>query len=263
MCQRSNIFHFKARFVCLVFFLARFGSSIGQTAGILNNDIKCIMSEIITEFVDSLMGERLYEITSSEHYNRYHYMVVRFDSVQTPLANVNFQLWDNPYVDEGSYTFDKYGITYLVYGTIPDSLMGDEVCQKIWYHKKTCVISEPFLSFDAKFNLQTKKFNHFHYDEEVYNITEFPPSFEGGDEAMINYIKKELIGFSNDSHGRVLIKFIVNRDGSISSPKVLKSLSRKCDNKAESLVLSMPNWIPAKQHGIVVRCFHIIPVDFE
>ena len=62
--------------------------------------------------------------------------------------------------------------------------------------------------------------------------------------------------------GTVFVQIIIEKDGSISDVKVLRGIGGGCDEEAVRVISKMPNWIPAKQKGIPVRSFYIIPIRF-
>lgn len=63
--------------------------------------------------------------------------------------------------------------------------------------------------------------------------------------------------------GRVFIKFIVEKDGSISNVEVNRSVNPDLDNEAIQVIKSMPKWNPAKQNGTEVRAYYYVPVTFR
>ena len=102
--------------------------------------------------------------------------------------------------------------------------------------------------------------------DEIYNIVEEMPEFPGGSSKMMEYIQdnrqypaeaKEL-----NVHGRVIVKFVIERDGSISNVKVLRGLGSGCDEEAIRLITSMPKWKPGKQRGKEVRTYFTYSITF-
>ena len=63
--------------------------------------------------------------------------------------------------------------------------------------------------------------------------------------------------------GRSFIEFVVNKDGSIADPKVIRSLHPKCDEEAMRVIMGMPKWKPGKQSGKPVRVKYTLPVQFK
>lgn len=104
--------------------------------------------------------------------------------------------------------------------------------------------------------------------EEVFgDVAEQMPSFPGGDRKLMEYLS-ENIRYPEECEeicvqGRVIVSFIVEKDGSISNVKVAKSLAPLLDKEAVRVVSGMPKWIPGRQNGVAVRVRYIIPVTFR
>lgn len=62
--------------------------------------------------------------------------------------------------------------------------------------------------------------------------------------------------------GRVTVTFVVNEDGTINNPKVVRSLGHGCDEEALRLVKNMPPWKPGRQNGKAVKVNFTQPVNF-
>ena len=92
------------------------------------------------------------------------------------------------------------------------------------------------------------------------------PSFPGGQEALLQYLKENVQWPDTEScvQGRVIVSFIVETDGSLSDIKVVKSLDPLFDKEALRIVKSMPKWIPGTQNGQQpIRVKYVIPVIFR
>jgi len=93
------------------------------------------------------------------------------------------------------------------------------------------------------------------------------PKFLEGKEAMYQYLAENLdypiLAINNKIEGRVIIQFIINKDGSVTDVKSVKGIGSGCDMEAVSVVKSMPNWAPGKQNGIPVNVRMNIPVYFK
>ncbi len=101
-------------------------------------------------------------------------------------------------------------------------------------------------------------------EEKVFaGVVEEMPSFPGGDQALMDYIKTNLRYPDECVQGRVIVSFIVECDGSISHAQVVKSLSEACDKEALRLVNAMPKWKPGKQLDKVVSTKFTLPVIFK
>jgi TonB family protein len=101
----------------------------------------------------------------------------------------------------------------------------------------------------------------------VYDTVEQMPSFPGGQSALFKYLSDEIIYpavcINNKIQGRVIVSFIVERDGSITEAKIARSIDPALDKEALRVVRNMPNWIPGKRHGEKVRVKYTIPVTFR
>jgi protein TonB len=102
------------------------------------------------------------------------------------------------------------------------------------------------------------------------NIIEFPeiePVFQGDSLELTEWIKKNLIypkeAIEEGIEGKVPVSFIINENGTISSPVIVRRLSPECDREAIRLVKSMPNWIPGKTKNKVVKVRKTIIVIFN
>ena len=101
----------------------------------------------------------------------------------------------------------------------------------------------------------------------IFTVVENDPEFPGGMEALYKYlaqnIKYPALARDNGITGRVYVTFVVERDGSIANPKVLKDIGGGCGQEAIRVVKSMPKWTPGKQRGKAVRVQFNLPVNFN
>lgn len=104
-------------------------------------------------------------------------------------------------------------------------------------------------------------------EEAPFMVVEDMPQFPGGDAALMEYLSKNIkypaIAEENGVQGRVIVTFVVERDGSITDVKVVKSVDPSLDREAARVVKSMPHWIPGKQNGSAVRVKYTVPVTFK
>lgn len=104
-------------------------------------------------------------------------------------------------------------------------------------------------------------------DDKVYDITEEPPSFPGGQAAMKTYLARNIkyppTAMKNKIEGRVILQFVVRADGSISDTHVMRSISPELDAEAVRVIANMPKWNPGKQDGKPVNVKFTIPVSFK
>ena len=104
-------------------------------------------------------------------------------------------------------------------------------------------------------------------ETKVFDVVEQMPSFPGGPSALMQYlssnIKYPVVAEENGVQGRVVCTFVVERDGSITDVRVVKSVDPSLDKEAVRVVKSMPKWIPGKQNGSAVRVKYTVPVTFR
>lgn len=104
-------------------------------------------------------------------------------------------------------------------------------------------------------------------ENKVFDVVEQMPSFPGGQAALMKYlnenIKYPVVAQENGVQGRVVVSFVVERDGSITDVNVVRSVDPSLDREAVRVVKGMPHWIPGKQNGSAVRVKYNVPVSFR
>ena len=104
-------------------------------------------------------------------------------------------------------------------------------------------------------------------ETKVFDVVEEMPQFPGGQAALLEYLAKNIkypvVAEENGVQGRVIVTFVVERDGSITDVKVVKSVDPSLDKEATRVVKSMPKWQPGKQNGSAVRVKYTVPVQFR
>ena len=104
-------------------------------------------------------------------------------------------------------------------------------------------------------------------EEEIFMVVEDQPEFPGGTAALLEYLRKNIkypaICRENNIQGRVLVTFIVNKDGAIVEPEVVKSVNPSLDKEALRVISQMHNWKPGSQRGKPVRVKYTVPVNFR
>ncbi len=104
-------------------------------------------------------------------------------------------------------------------------------------------------------------------EEEVFQVVEKMPEFPGGAAELMKWLNKNMkypsIAQDNGIQGRVIVQFVVNKDGSIVDPVVMKSVDPYLDKEALRVVKMMPRWSPGEQRGKPVRVKFTLPVTFR
>lgn len=104
-------------------------------------------------------------------------------------------------------------------------------------------------------------------DNAIFDFLEEMPEFPGGTAAMLKWLSDNVeyppLAAENNIQGRVMVSFVVERDGSISNVSVVRSVDPSLDKEALRLIKAMPKWKPGMQTGKAVRCRFNIPVVFR
>ena len=108
---------------------------------------------------------------------------------------------------------------------------------------------------------------HVVEETKIFTVVEQMPMFPGGDSALMKYLSSNIhyptVAAENGVQGRVVVGFVVERDGSITDVNVLRSIDPSLDREAMRVVKSMPRWQPGKQNGSAVRVKYQVPVSFR
>ena len=104
-------------------------------------------------------------------------------------------------------------------------------------------------------------------EEKPFVSVEQMPQFPGGNGELMKFIGSNLryptIAAENGIEGRVIIRFVVGKDGSVSDIKIQRGLDASCDKEAIRVVQSMPKWIAGKQNGRAVPVYFTLPILFK
>lgn len=104
-------------------------------------------------------------------------------------------------------------------------------------------------------------------EHTIFQITEVMPEFPGGQAALLSFLSKNIkypaVAQENGAQGRVIVQFVVNRDGSVVDPVVLRSVDPSLDREALRVISAMPKWRPGIQRGRTVRVKYTVPVTFK
>ena len=102
---------------------------------------------------------------------------------------------------------------------------------------------------------------------KVFDVVEQQPQYPGGMGALNQWlgsnIKYPVMAAENGIEGRVVVQFVVERDGSVSGVHVVRGVDPSLDKEATRVVAQMPKWIPGKQNGSAVRVKYTVPVTFR
>lgn len=97
---------------------------------------------------------------------------------------------------------------------------------------------------------------------KVYGITDKMPEYPDGYKAMMKFLN-DRESLRGDIQKTVIVQFVVEPDGSLANVKVCKPYDRFMDEHAESIVRSMPRWIPGRYEGRPARILYLVPIRYR
>jgi len=101
-------------------------------------------------------------------------------------------------------------------------------------------------------------------ENKVFDIAEQMPSFKGNvNQWLASNLSYPAVAAENGVQGRVIVQFVVEKDGSISNVQVLRSVDPALDREAVRVVKSMPRWNPGMNNGQPARVKYTLPVTFK
>ena len=100
--------------------------------------------------------------------------------------------------------------------------------------------------------------------KKVYTVVEEMPAFNGNlNQWLAENMKYPSEAVKNKEQGRVVVQFIVSKEGEVMEPKIIRSVSPSLDKEALRVVSSMPKWKPGKANGKPVAVHYMLPVSFK
>ena len=205
--------------------------------------------------------------------NATYFEIINFDELDTNKA-VEWQYFINGKIHSeihySNYRKDIYDGKYIVYfkngvvkkhinykqGKINGKLLTN------WENGNPKRIE----SFENDKSLEGKCFDSLGHDIAFFDYW-IPPYYPGGKEELIKYLGNQMVYpkkmIKNAIEGKIYIRFIVDKSGSISNAKVLKGGEKLFEEEALRVVREMPKWIPGKIEGEPVRTYFDLPVNFR
>jgi len=132
---------------------------------------------------------------------------------------------------------------------------------------KTFLLTIIAIIFSSALYAQSAKIASLADDDKIYTTpVEVMPQYRGGEESL--YFRLEHIRYifedrMKNIQGKVLVMFVVEKDGSISNVKLVRGLTEKQDNEILRVVNNLRRWKPGMQDGKPVRVQMAIPIDFK
>ncbi len=103
--------------------------------------------------------------------------------------------------------------------------------------------------------------------EEIFTAVEQMPQFPGGEGELLKYISSHIkyptMAAENNIQGRVVVKFVVQKDGNVGEVVVLRGKDPDLDKEAVRVVKTLPKFIPGKMNGQSVSVWYTLPINFK
>ena len=116
-------------------------------------------------------------------------------------------------------------------------------------------------------NVKNKKVDAVEVYGEIYEYVEQMPIFPGGQEALFRFITKNLkyplIAERNGIQGRVLVSFVITKEGIVTNVNIAKSVDPSLNKEALRVIRMLPDWTPGRKDGKVVNVKFTVPVSFN
>lgn len=241
----------------------------------INVEVKSKSLEYLSQYKDSLpFSVKLFDAKPLSEYlakildEEFESFKVNF-TVQTPITVKNNILFAEGIAQHGGGSDEAAVAIEIVSGKIFIANQRNGTDLKLYLPQNSDKQPEQFANWyrDIGKQYETIYYNFESEEKDTTKEVEEMSSFPGGDYEMMSFIQRNLgypdIAREKEIQGRVIIKFDVDIDGSLSDIKVLKSVSKELDDEALRIVKSFPKWQPAKINGIAKKSPHILPINFS
>lgn len=185
---------------------------------------------------------------------------------------VTINIIENNDEDDDSSEFSK-GARAVFY---PDGSLGD--IEIMDYPRMTRIIivdpdedNDTILAIDdlreSDYELDDDDYLNDNSDYEISLFVDEPAEFPGGMDALMEWLSENIIypqeAADNDIQGKVIVRFIVEKDGSIGKAVIVKGVHKDLDRESLRVVKAMPRWEPGKIDGRSVRSYYNLPITFQ
>lgn len=104
-------------------------------------------------------------------------------------------------------------------------------------------------------------------EPEIFVVVEDMPEFPGGTDSMRKFIQANIeypdSARKHGIQGKVMVEFVIDEEGRLINPKIVKGIGWGCDEEVLRMVRMMPRWNPGKQKGNPVKVRFVLPVKFQ
>ena len=232
-----------------------FTLSINEFYGEGNIKLEAVKKVGLNPYRDKISSNGYIDITDVYFEGGINYNLVYEKTIDANIYQFSTSYRDGKVMRTGTIQLKKSGTYVVVYGV--DNLTKKQPIHGVRFQTQG-------LDFDSsQGNAQGPTPNE---DNKIYDVVQDMPTFPGGTNSMIKYFSENIKypeqAKSKGVKGRVLVNFVVEKDGRITDCKVVKSASPELDNEALRVVSSMPKWNPGKKDGQPVRVKFTIPISF-
>ncbi len=161
------------------------------------------------------------------------------------------------------------GICFNKINDIPNACLNWGNAFLINADKKSGDLINMYCDSTIQFKGEKTKLSSLDYfsNEKLFTVIEEMPQFPGGEEKLFEYMSRNIRypikARETGITGRVYITFVIDRNGNVKDPKILRGIGGGCDEEALRVIRLMPPWIPGKQDGKNVSVQYNIPINFN
>ena len=171
------------------------------------------------------------------------FTVKNYTAEGTPNPNIDFTIREvEKHGDTMMYSMDPFTISGDIVNKLKNKIMTDEDID-VKVTEVGCVDNDT-----------------------IYNNVNEMPEFPGGIEGLMEYVAKNVkypeSARENNLQGRVIVKFVIEKDGTVTNVEVGRGWGNELDDEAVRVVKAMPKWKPGKQDGKPVRVSFMLPINF-
>lgn len=145
---------------------------------------------------------------------------------------------------------------------LPDIILQEDETQL----DETVVVAQVSTKYGAPW-LGLTPINARGIDDTVYSAVEQMPQFPGGEAALMKYLESHIKyppeAAKNGIEGKVIVQFVVKKDGSVGDAHIVRSVDKDLDKEAIRVVKTLPNFTPGRQNGKEVDVWYTLPVPFK
>ena len=132
---------------------------------------------------------------------------------------------------------------------------------------KVEVVEEEIVEEEIVEEIIEEPINNIRNNEPVYVAVEQMPQFPGGEASLMRFLRSNINypqeAYENGVQGRVIVQFVVQKDGSVGEVKIIRSVNHDLDKEAIRLCKSIPKFIPGKMNGQAVNVWYTLPITFK